>query len=95
MIVFVILVYLIIYWAKITGIRGYSWVKFRPIILFNLTFDILQVRNLTYLVFLDPSEFDILGWANFFYRYYGYSWIGVILLIFTGPHLEANLQNVL
>jgi hypothetical protein len=66
MIVFVILVYLIIYWAKITGICGYNWVKFRPIILFNLTFDILQVRNLTYLVFLDPSEFDILGWANFF-----------------------------
>jgi hypothetical protein len=62
MIVFVILVYLIIYWAKITAIRGYSWVKFRSIILFNLTFDILQVRNLTYLVFLDPSEFDILGW---------------------------------
>lgn len=41
------------------SVFGYSWDKFKPIILYNLTFDVFQIVNPTHLFFLDSSRLDI------------------------------------
>jgi hypothetical protein len=73
-------------------VHEYHWIKLELIIIFNLTFNILQIINLICSIFFRYKWVEYIGLRLFFYGYYKYLQVELILLIFMDLHLKVGLQ---